>query len=80
MKPFRPVTVSVVGLCAFNVALQTKDKDPLAKMPPAGPLSQIIMTLSTSSVAIGSTMNMVTSARYELPRIWKQVIYKIPRD
>jgi hypothetical protein len=80
MKHSRPLTVSFVGLCALNVALQTKENDPLAKLPPAGPLSQIITAPSTSSAAMGVSTNMVTSARYELPQLWRQVILKMPQD
>ena len=45
MKPHRPVTLGMVGVCIANVGIATmeaafgKTKDPLARLPPAAALS-----------------------------------------
>jgi hypothetical protein len=76
MKRHRPVTVTLVGACAANVALAFVDsafgkaKDPLARFPPAGTV-YTLAGLSSASIAVTTTTvpDMNTGAPRDLLKV-----------
>jgi hypothetical protein len=86
MKPYRPVTLSMIGVCIANVGVATveaafgKAKDPLAGLPPAATLGQLLSSASSTTISTVITNNMVTGARYELPQFPPAPINKNPPE